>query len=486
MSGGVGLTVPLLDGISVWGLLVALFLPWLAGAAIVGCLLPGVRLSIVFGHGYLVGQVAVIVLLLGWDASGRALAFAPPALALSALTVLLACWWRFRAAPTRMPWPDRGAWRHLLWLLPLAWFLFERGSVMLGELSLRPLYAWDAWMNWVPKARVWFDHATLTPFVSPSDWLQASAGSDVRTLGNWRASEYPPGVPLLLLWTMLGAGTWDHTLVYLPWLLLPAGLALALWGHLRSHALSPWLAAVAVYALLSQPLLDTHAVLAGYADLWLAAAFCLGSMALAEWQRVRVLRYAILAMVMALACVLFKTPGLAFAAILIGAAGVLAWYPPVRILRWAGVAAVGCLAIGLAIGMWPGFQGSSETVAALELPGVLPSLELRPAPLLPYLWESLFAQANWHLLWPLVVAALAVGLTTRGWAALDGVAPNLFLAGLGFLLFVFGFTHYFNQAENGVTFNRALLYLAPLAVFVAFEQMVPFFVHEGELREARR
>ena len=218
--------MPLFDGISMWGLFAALVLPWLTGAAIVGALLPGVRLSIVFGHGYLAGQVAVIVLLLGWDASGRDLAFVPLAGTLSALTILFAWWWRLQSPPTHLPWPGRGAWRHLLWLLPLAWFLFERGSVMLAEQALRPLYSWDAWMNWVPKAKVWFEHATLTPFVSPPDWLQAAAGSDVRTLGNWRASEYPPGVPLLLLWAMLGAGTWDHTLIYLPWL-LPAGCACA-------------------------------------------------------------------------------------------------------------------------------------------------------------------------------------------------------------------------------------------------------------------
>ncbi len=481
------MTTPLFDGISLWGLLAALVLPWLTGAAIVGCLLPGARPSIVLGHGYLTGQVAVIALLLGWDAAGLDLAFAPVAGALSALTVLLAWRWWLRAPPTLVSRrPGRAAWRHLFWLLPLAWFLFERGSVMLEELALRPLYAWDAWMNWVPKARVWFEHATLTPFVSPPDWLQASVGSDVRTLGNWRASEYPPGVPLLLLWTMLGAGTWDHTLIYLPWLLLPATVALALWGHLRGRALAPWLAAVAAYALLSQPLLDTHAVLAGYADLWLAAAFGLGSMALADWQRTGELRYAILAVVMALACLLFKTPGLAFAALLLGAAGLLAWHPPARLLRWGGVVAAACLAIGLAIGMWSGFHDASRSLATLDLPGVLPALELRPAPLLPYLWESLFVQANFHMLWPLVVVAFAVGLAGRGRATFDGVAAGLFLAALGFLLFVFGFTHYFNQAENGVTFNRTLLYLVPLAVFVVFEQMASFLPHEGESRVEER
>jgi len=476
----------LLEGIQLAGLMAALLLPWIAGTALVASLLPNARISLLLGHGYLVGQTLVIVLLLAWDGAGLALTFAPPAAILAAIALLGGATWWLQSAPLTLPRPRMRALRHLLWLVPLAWFVFERGGTLLSEQMLRPLYAWDAWMNWVPRAVVWFDHESLTPFVDPEQWLQASPGEVVYTLGNWRASDYPPGIPLILLWHMVGAGTDDHTLLYLPWLLLPASCAVALWGHLRNHGLPPAAGALAVFALLSQPLVNTHAVLAGYADLWLAVSFGLGAMALAEWQRTTESRYAVLAALMALACTLFKTPGLAFAGILVLAAALMAWRPPPRLLWWIGsLAAIGLLC-GLVAGMWPGLHRQGEALASLDLPGSLPTLDLRLAPLLPYLWESLFLHANWHLLWSLLIASLVVGSAFRGRVALENVALLVLLASLGFLLFVFGFTHYFRQAENGVTFNRTLLYLAPLAVFGAFEQLAALFRRDDYIEETRR
>ncbi|MDX1269321.1 MAG: permease, partial [Oceanisphaera sp.] len=59
-----------------------------------------------------------------------------------------------------------------------------------------------------------------------------------------------------------------------------AGLA-----FMTAGAVSSIPAALAVFALLSQPLANTHVALPGYADLWLGVAFALGAMALAEWHR---------------------------------------------------------------------------------------------------------------------------------------------------------------------------------------------------------
>lgn len=467
--------MPLLEGIGLPGLITAVLLPWVAGVALLGAFMPGLRPTMMFGHGYMIGQLAVILVLLAMNAVGLSMSFAPAAAVLGSLALASAVAWWLRSTGGSMPSLDRRALRHLLWLLPLAWFLFERGSALTSELMLRPLYAWDSWMNWVPKAVVWFHHATLTPFVSAAEWLQAGADAGVYTLGNHRAAEYPPGVPLLLLWVMLGAGTADHTLLYLPWLLLPASLALALWGHLRSHAAAPWLAALAMFAWLSQPLPNTHATLGGYADPWLAVAFCLGVLALDEWQRVGGIRHAVLALVMALACALFKVPGLAFACMLVAAVVVVAVRPPQKLIFWGVAAAASSLFLGLLVGMWPGLWETGEAMVVLDMPGVLPELKIQLTPFLPYLGQTMFVYANWHMLWLLVVVAISFGLVTRGRRAFHGAAPLLFLAALGFLVFVFGFTHYFLQVDKGVTFHRAMSYLSPLAVFVSFQQLVSVF-----------
>lgn len=466
--------MPLLEGIDPWGLAVALALPWLTGSLLVAVVLRRASPALVVGHGFMAGQVMVALVLLLCDAAGLRLSFMPTAAILVGIAVGLAVvFWR-RAGLGRPPRPSRRMLLSLLWLVPLAAFLLERGGVLAQELALRPLYAWDAWMNWVPRAVVWYHYEWLVPFVMPPDWLAAAPEETVYTLGNWRAGDYPPGIPLLLLWQMLGAGTADHTLLYLPWLLLPASFALALWGHLRRHGLVAAAAALAVFAWLSQPFVNTHAVLAGYADLWLAIAFSLGAMALAEWQRGGERGFVLLAAVMALACVLFKTPGLAFASMLALGAAVLAVRPS---SRWVWRIAVACAVVllaGLLLAMHAGVRGLVGDGLAIPLPAPLPVLRLELGPLLPYLWESLFVHANWHLSWLLIAFAVITAALLRGRPAFENVAVGLLALALGFLLGLFGFTHYFAQAENGVTFNRTLLYLAPLGVFVAFMLLAPW------------
>jgi hypothetical protein len=460
----------LFEGIDLTGLIVALLLPWLTGVALVAAALPGTRWSIVVGQGYLVGLMVVIAVLLSLDGLGAHLSFEAPAVILGLVALLAVIpWWR-QGGRIRPEWPKGRQFWHLVWILPLLAFLIERGGVLAQELVLRPLFAWDAWMNWVPRAVVWFHHESLTPFELPSEWLEQSSDSVVYTLGNRRASEYPVGVPLLLLWHMLGAGTADHTLLYLPWLLLPATMALALWGHLRESGTPVAIAALAVYALLSLPLLEVHAMLAGYADLWLAAAFGLGAMALSTAARTNCPRYLLLVGQAALACFAFKTPGLFFGSLL--ALGIVLNWLNVS-ARWVSVAGM-VLAGGVVAALLAGWllpAGWPHGGLTLPLSGALPDLDLMAQPLLPYLLESVLIDANWHLLWPLLLLVLIAAVVVEGRRAFEAPDMLLLLAGLAFLIAVFGFTHYFRQAVNSVTFNRALLYLVPLMVYVSFHAL---------------
>jgi len=123
------------------------------------------------------------------------------------------------------------------WQSALLALLAWRYAVLFEELTLRPLYAWDAWMNWAPKAVVWFHQQVLVEFAHPHDWLQQE-GEVLYTLGNRFSSDYPETVPLILLWSMLGGGTADHGAIYLPWVLVPPALGVALYGHLRLAVLS--------------------------------------------------------------------------------------------------------------------------------------------------------------------------------------------------------------------------------------------------------
>ena len=469
--------MPLLDGVSLSGLLLATLLPWLAGTALLRLLLPKSPWTLSLGHGYLLGQLLVVLLLLAWNRAGLDLAWWPLAGLLALLTLVLGApsLWR---APARPRLPSLG-WRDALWLLPLLLFLGLRGSLMAEELALRPLFPWDAWMNWAPRAVVWFEHAQLTAFSSPEAWLQATPGEELYTLGNRPAGNYPPGIPLLLLWHMLGTGSADHTLVYLPWLLLGPATALALWGHLRAAGAGRVLAALAVYALLSMPLPASHMMLAGYADLWLGVAFTLGVLALAQLQASGRAGYALLAVAMALFCGLLKNPGLGFAALLLGGLVLVYWRPPLRWLLAPTLAGLALLLVGLLAGLNPDWVAAMDARPALDLPGNLPDLKLRLSPLLPYLGETFFVGANWHLLGVLVVAALGAGLLLPGRNSLCDIALFLLVAGTALLVFVFGFTQYAGNVSVGVTFHRAFLYVVPLAVYVAFARLAPLLRKQG-------
>ena len=451
------------DGNSAIGLMGALALPWLAGALAVRAVAGReAGTAGLIGWGFFVGQLFVIALLPAWDAAGFTLSFGPPAALLAVLCAGLA-WHAVRTRPPRWA-PRTPRWRGLPTVAAalLLVLVASRFGLMAMEVIARPVFAWDAWMNWVPRAIVWFHHQQLTPFVLPPEWLAAPASEEVYTLGNWRASGYPPGVPLMLLWTMLGAGSADHTLLFLPWLLAPAAFSLVLWERIRQAGGGAATALLAVYAFVSPPLVATHTMLVGYADLWLALYFSLGVIAVDRLHRGGGGPVAMLALAMAAGTALMKTPGMVFGAVIVLLLALAAlrlpdhWW---RRLSLAGLA--GIVALLLA-----GLLGGGDAQAVLPLPMFLPDLRLQPQPLLPILAESMLVFGNWHLLWPLLALAALAALALRGRAALAGPALAGWVAAAGLLVFVFGFTHYYRQAENLVTLNRALLYLVPLSAYV--------------------
>lgn len=456
----------LFAGLSLLGLGLTLALPWLVGLFAMRLLL-GKRAHGLecFGFGFFVGQITVIALLLAWDWAFGALAFWPLAALLAGIAILLRRQLRQydysqRLASFGQSWLTRMA------ALVLLGLIITRLGLITQELGLRPLFAWDAWMNWVPRATVWFHHGELTPFVLPPDWLAADSGEEVYTLGNWRASGYPPGIPLMQLWTMLGGDTADHTLLFLPWLIAPAAFSVVLWTQLRLLGLGSVLGLVVVYLFLSLPFANIHTMLAGYADLWLALYFSLGSMAAERWQREPVPGYLVLGVIMAAGCALMKTPGIIFGAlILLSLILARIGLPP----RWLGrgvIIGLAAIALMLLGGLIPVLIHLPTAELTLQLPGLLPELRIQPQPLLPVLFHSLFISSNWHLLWLMLGLCGLAALRLRGWMVLDSVALLALVIAAGMLIFVFGYTHYYSEAENLVTLNRALIYLVPLAVYL--------------------
>jgi hypothetical protein len=460
-----------MENLSVFGLLVALLLPWLCGSIWVSWLLrPTGRCNgyIVLGQGYFVGMLLVTFLIRLWDALGIPLHFwgiVGLTLALSAVGVVL------RGRRTALPARQRVAeyvppW-HLAVGVVLIALLAWRHVTLAQELLLRPLFAWDAWMNWAPKAITWFHHGKLVDFVGPEWWL---LGGDAYTLGNMQANPYPVALPLIQLWSMLGGGTWDHSALYLPWIIAPLALGLALFGHLRLASVPYLPAVIACYFLLSMPYMNVHAVLAGYADIWLAAAFSLAVCALYEWQQRRHWGYAVLWLLLALLCQQLKNPGLVLALIVV-VCGVRIWLNLPARVEWAlwftaGLVAVAALVFGFSLDL-PYLGRVAIDGGTLEA-GRLGRFQLDYYPVERAFIETFFVMINWHLLWFLLLPYALYSLY-KGATAGRGVPEFLpVLAALSFLILVFAFTSQYVAAINFVTLNRALLYPVPALIFCIF------------------
>jgi hypothetical protein len=462
------------DAISYPGILIATLLPWLVGCIFVRLLLARSRRwnwLVVAGHGYFAGVFITTILIRFWNWWGVELRFWPLAATLLALAAggLLA----------RVPRPHHDTDRTLQTTIPgwhrvvialLICLLAWRYLTLFQELMIRPLYAWDAWMNWAPKAIVWFHHNALTPFVTPEQWLEQGSAGPGYTLGNSQASLYPVTVPLIQLWSMMGIGTWDHSYLYLPWMLAPIAIGLALYGHLRLVGVSVLASTLACYLLLNLPYLNVHTALPGYADIWLASTFGLAMFAFHEWQLNRHGSYLTLCLFMAYFCSQLKNPGIALCLILV-----------IAILRsWLNLSnrvevSLGIILMVLLISLLVfGFSADIPVLGhfsvggnEIELP-LFGSFSLEYHPVSSAFIKSLLVMINWNLLSYLLILLIAVKVYRGDLVRKASSESLILLASAMFLVFVFYFTRHYFAALNFVTLNRALMYPVPALIFYLF------------------
>jgi hypothetical protein len=413
---------------------------------------PG-ELAFITGAGFFVGQFLLTLWMRLLAVAGIPFGIAAIAVPISAATA--ACGWiawrRNPAAPTMarqsmsrtlsgfaLEKPQR-----LLWLALLAWLVL-RFALLLNEVLRRPLYPWDAWMEWATKGRVWYALKTIVPFGSASAWMNAAAGSVYYDA----APHVPATVPLLQVWSATLIGRWDDALVNLPWWLAAVAFGIALYGFLRQNGFAELYALLSTWLAVSLPVFDTHVALAGCADLALAACFALTALAALCFARTREAPYLVMALLLGAACVFIENPGKIWLAILLP--GLVAAFLPRHGLRFAAAA------FALA------------AVAALVLTrtgATLPGDHLQLAFDMPWnrLGHAYFGFANWHLLFYGALAVAALGWRTL--RSTDLLPLTLFVAaGLALLMFGFAFTQGRLWGEGQSTLNRATLHLAPLIV----------------------
>jgi hypothetical protein len=268
----------------------------------------------------------------------------------------------------------------------------------------------------------------------------------------------------------LAVGNWDHSTVYLPWLMAPLALGLGLFGHLRLAGVPFLLAVIACYLLLNLPYLNVHSVLAGYADIWVASAFGLAVCALYEWRQTRHWSWAALVVFLALMCSQLKEPGLVLAAILLVCCARV-WFglkPRVELAVLGVVAVLSALALFFGISLDVPYLGHVDLRGGVFDLGRLGRVELEFHDVSKPFLETFFVMINWNLLWYLLLPYAVYRILRGGLIRIPADEVLAVLGALAFVAVIFLFSKYYVVALNYVTLNRALLYPIPAMVFCIF------------------
>jgi hypothetical protein len=410
------------------------------------------RTALVWGNGTLLGLLLIPQLMRALDTLQIPLTFVATASlvgALIALTIItqLLRGPRAPSVPTPVRYFSAMPASHKALFCFFLLLIVIRVTTLGLEILWRPLFPWDATMHWATKARVWFEYNSIVSFVTKDAWGEIG-GAGIFTDSH---PYYPVAVPLLQVWMNLVLGRWDESLMNLPWLLCLIALGSAFYGQLRAQCLGPVLAIGFAYLLLSMPLLNTHVALAGYADIFLGAAYCAALMAFHSWFTTRQRWQGVLALFFAISCALIKDEGLVWSLTFVPAmaftlmprreaAGLCVLFPLVLVLLW--------------LLRPPGLEIAGYPLDYLDLgfhtEGLVGML------------QSIWLHDNWHLLGYLLLAIIPLGLLMPGAMTRTYLPISVALAAAVMaFLFLFLFTGFGVAASDFTGVGRLSIQLAP-------------------------
>lgn len=453
--------------------LLAWLAPWVLGSGIVVLAAGRPRdhagWCALLGLGWLLGMLLTASLLTLAHGLASPQAVVPrlaPWLLVIGVVLCLGAWrWRRSAGlQAGNPQPASWAWRVLgaVLLALLAW----HGWLLFAEATARPLFPWDAWLVWSIKPKTWFLLDQWVPFVGFPEWL----GSASPALHTDAVPAYPELLGHLELWFASGAGCWCDPAYTSVWPALWLAMLVGGYGLLRTLGCGFGPALLACFALGSLPMVNTHAALAGYADLWLAAAFAFALLCWLHWQRCRRAGWLIVALALGLSLPAIKVEGgvwmILWLAVL--AVGLLP-------RRWRRGELFGAAALLVLLVLGVAFGG-----LGLPLPGIgwvhvdgnhlqitdLSDLSLGWHPVGGAVLESLLTIPNWHLLFWLAPVVLAWRWRTLRTSTGLGLMALCLLGGTTFLFVLFFLTGAGAWASDYSSINRLLLQMVPALVFL--------------------
>ncbi|EED32016.1 hypothetical protein NOR53_3258 [gamma proteobacterium NOR5-3] len=331
------------------------------------------------------------------------------------------------------------------------------------EVFYRPVFPWDAWLNWMYRAKAWYLSGSITAMDPSIQWATAAPSNIYSVAGH----HYPVFVPFTALWSGVALGGWVENLVSLPTFACGVALAIAMFGICQSHGLSRTASIMASYLVLSVPLIGAHISLAGQADIWMAGftgiGFALLLVGLVHRRYLQVcLGVGLLVMgaQVKVEGAVWLLSGLALTAIVL--------MP--KTMSAAALCAVAAAAVG---------QISGTTMIELPLLGrlgfdedylyasVLGRFTLQTFELGSDYLRNFLLGGSWHLLWTAVLVSLAVALFTIRQRSARVILVFAATAVSGQVL-IFFFTEQGAWADDWTAINRLPLHFVPALIMALF------------------
>ena len=155
-------------------------LPWVLGSAALASMgwprgePAGTTLALRIGFGYVSGALlltlwmrglSVLGIAFGWMSIGVPLIAVAAGLLFYALRSQRLSLVATRRALVSAVSPTLPSTQRIVWIALLAWLALRFG-LLAAEVAWRPLYPWDAWVQWATKARVWYELGRIVPFLA--------------------------------------------------------------------------------------------------------------------------------------------------------------------------------------------------------------------------------------------------------------------------------------------------------------------------------
>ena len=149
----------------------------------------------------------------------------------------------------------------------------------------RPVFAWDAFTTWMFTAKAWATTNQWSAMTNSIEWIALNGPSSFAI----HAHHYPVAVSTYAAYlSALDGPGWNEQAASLAWPAIMIALATTVAGVLRMAGIGSALAMVGAYLLVSMPLIDMHAAIAGYADIWMALYAGVGLACICIWYSRRI------------------------------------------------------------------------------------------------------------------------------------------------------------------------------------------------------